>query len=48
LLFWASLRTGELDARAAIQALTGAATQIGLADEDGQQAAARYQQEDKS
>jgi hypothetical protein len=41
LLFWASLRTGELvtdgdlDARTAIQALTSAATQIGLASEDG-------------
>jgi len=46
LLFWASLRTGELvadgdlDARTAIQALTGAATQIGLADEDGPRAVA--------
>ena len=46
LLFWASLRTGELvadgglDARTAIQALTGAATQIGLASEDGPRAVA--------
>ena len=46
LLFWASLRTGELvadgdlDARTAIQALTGAAAQIGLADEDGPRAVA--------
>jgi hypothetical protein len=41
LLFWASLRTDELvvdgdfDARTANQALTGAATQIGLAGEEG-------------
>jgi hypothetical protein len=46
LLFWASLRAGELvadgdlDARAATRALTRAATQIGLADEDGQRAVA--------
>jgi hypothetical protein len=46
LLFWASLRAGELvadsdlGARAAVQALTGAATQIGLAGEDGQRAVA--------
>ena len=46
LLFWASLRTGELvadgglDARTAIQALTGAATQIGLTGEDGPRAVA--------
>ena len=46
LLFWASLRAGELvadgdlDARAAALALTGAATQIGLAGEDGQRAVA--------
>jgi len=46
LLFWASLRTGELvadgdlDARTAIQALTSAATQIGLASEDGPRAVA--------
>ncbi len=46
LLFWASLRAGELvadgdlDARTAIQALTGAATQIGLAGEDGPRAVA--------
>jgi len=46
LLFWASLRTGELvtegdlDARTAIQALTTAATQIGLTSEDGPQAVA--------
>lgn len=46
LLFWASLRVGELvadadlDARTATRALTGAATQIGLADEDGQRAVA--------
>jgi hypothetical protein len=46
LLFWASLRAGELiadgdlDAREAARALTGAATQIGLADEDGQSAVA--------
>ena len=41
LLFWASLRAGELvadgdlDPRTATEALTGAATQIGLAGEDG-------------
>lgn len=46
LLFWASLRAGELvadgdlDARAAARALTAAATQIGLAGEDGQRAVA--------
>src|SRR5262252_3296948 len=46
LLFWASLRTGELvadgglDARTAVQALTGAATQIGLTGEDGPRAVA--------
>ena len=46
LLYWASLRTGELvtdgdlDARTAIQALTSAATQIGLASEDGPRAVA--------
>jgi hypothetical protein len=46
LLFWASLGTGELvadgglDARTAIQALTSAATQIGLASEDGTRAVA--------
>jgi hypothetical protein len=46
LLFWASLRAGELvadgdlDPRAAARALTRAATQIGLADEDGQPAVA--------
>jgi hypothetical protein len=46
LLFWASLRAGELvadgdlDVRAAAQALTGAATQIGLASEDGPRAVA--------
>jgi hypothetical protein len=46
LLFWASLRTGELvadgdlDARTAGQALTDAATQIGLVREDGQRAVA--------
>jgi hypothetical protein len=45
-LFWASLRTGELvadgglDARTATQALTGTATQIGLAGEDGPRAVA--------
>ena len=44
LLFWASLRTGELvadgdlDERTAIEALTSAATQIGLAGEDGSRA----------
>ena len=46
LLFWASLRIGELvadgdlDAGAAGQALTDAAAQIGLAGEDGQRAVA--------
>jgi len=46
LLFWASLRAGELaadgdlNAREATRALTGAATQIGLTDEDGQRAVA--------
>src|SRR5215470_18980630 len=46
LLFWASLRAGELvadgdlDARAATRALTSAATQIGLTGEDGQRAVA--------
>ena len=46
LLFWASLRAGELvadgdlDACTTAQALTGAATQIGLAGEDGPQAVA--------
>jgi hypothetical protein len=46
LLFWASLRAGELvadgdlDARAAARALTGTATQIGLAGEDGPRAVA--------
>ncbi len=46
LLFWASLRAGELvadgdlDAGAAARALTGAATQTGLADEDGPRAVA--------
>ncbi len=46
LLFWASLRAGELaadgdlDAREAARALTGAATRIGLAAEDGQRAVA--------
>jgi hypothetical protein len=46
LLFWASLRAGELvadgdlDARTATQALTRAATQIGLAGEDGPRAVA--------
>jgi hypothetical protein len=46
LLFWASLRAGELvadgdlGAREATQALTGAATQIGLAGEDGKRAVA--------
>ena len=46
LLFWASLRAGELvadgglDARTAIQALTGAAIRIGLAGEDGPRAVA--------
>jgi hypothetical protein len=44
LLFWASLRAGELvadadlDAGEATRALTGAATQIGLTGEDGQRA----------
>jgi hypothetical protein len=46
LLFWASLRVGELvadgdlDARAAARALTGAATQLGLAGKDGPRAVA--------
>jgi hypothetical protein len=46
LLFWASLRAGELaadgdlDAREAARALTGAATQIGLSGEDGPRAVA--------
>jgi hypothetical protein len=46
LLFWASLRAGELvadgdlDAHTAALALTGAATQIGLAGEDGPRAVA--------
>ena len=46
LLFWASLRTGELiadgdlDAETAGQALTGAAARIGLVREDGQRAVA--------
>jgi hypothetical protein len=46
LLFWASLRAGELaadgdlDARTAVQALTDAAAQIGLAGEDGPRAVA--------
>jgi hypothetical protein len=46
LLFWASLRAGELvadgdlDAHTAVLALTGAATQIGLAGEDGPRAVA--------
>ena len=46
LLFWASLRAGELaadgdlDAREAARALTSAAAQIGLAAEDGQRAVA--------
>jgi hypothetical protein len=46
LLFWASLRAGELvadgdlDAREATRALTGAATRIGLAGEDGLRAVA--------
>ena len=46
LLFWASLRAGELvadadlDPREATRALTRAATQIGLAAEDGQRAVA--------
>jgi hypothetical protein len=46
LLFWASLRAGELvadgdlDACTTAQALTGAATQIGLVGEDGPQAVA--------
>ena len=46
LLFWASLRAGELvadgglGAHTAIQALTGAATQIGLTGEDGPRAVA--------
>ena len=46
LLFWASLRIGELvaegdlDAAAAGQALTDAAAQVGLVREDGQRAVA--------
>jgi len=46
LLFWASLRAGELvadgdlDAATATEALTGAATHIGLAGEDGPRAVA--------
>jgi len=46
LLFWASLRAGELvadgdlDPCTAIHALTGAATQVGLAGEDGPRAVA--------
>ena len=46
LLFWASLRVGELvadgdlEAAAAGQALTDAAAQIGLVREDGQRAVA--------
>jgi hypothetical protein len=46
LLFWASLRAaelvadGNLDTRAAAQALTGAATKIGLTGEDGRRAVA--------
>lgn len=46
LLFWASLRAGELiadgdlGARTAVQALTSAATQIGLTSEDGPRAVA--------
>jgi hypothetical protein len=46
LLFWASLRAGELvtdgdlDTRTAIQALTSAATEIGLTSEDGPRAVA--------
>jgi hypothetical protein len=46
LLFWASLRIGELvadgdlDARAAGQALTDAAARLGLVREDGQRAVA--------
>jgi hypothetical protein len=46
LLFWASLRAGELvadgdlDARTAAEVLTGAATQIGLVADDGPQAVA--------
>ena len=46
LLFWASLRVGELvaegdlDAAAAGQALTDAAAQVGLVGEDGQRAVA--------
>jgi hypothetical protein len=46
LLYWASVRAGELvtdgdlDTRTAVWALTGAAGQIGLADEDGQSAVA--------
>ncbi len=46
LLFWASLRAaelvadGNLETRAAAQALTGAATKIGLTGEDGRRAVA--------
>jgi len=46
LLFWASLRAGELvadgdlEAAAAAQALTDAAAEIGLVREDGQRAVA--------
>lgn len=46
LLFWAGLRAGELvadgdlDARTAVQVLTGAATRIGLTGEDGPRAVA--------
>jgi hypothetical protein len=46
LLFWASLRAGEvvadgdLDAHTATEALTGAATQIGLVGADGPRAVA--------
>ena len=46
LLFWASLRAGELvadgdlDARTAAEVLTGAATQIGLVGDDGPRAVA--------
>jgi hypothetical protein len=46
LLFWASLRAGELaadgdlDTRTAVQALTSAATQIGLTGDDGSRAVA--------
>jgi hypothetical protein len=46
LLFWASLRAGELvadgdlDTHTTVEALTGAAAQVGLADEDGSRAVA--------